>query len=268
VYRQLAYNTHPGIPRTDPQAAGAWYTEWIMVEQPEQSKYTADLTIFWQDLARSEDNYVFVPALRRSLRLSSTARCSPLLGSDMIHDDQRAGYNGGLNLFNAEYLGTRKILAITDLTTADGNYPAEYHGPLGWAKPSWGPWSLRETYVVDVRRVPSQQAGYCYGSRIMYVDKQFMHQVWEEVYDSNLKLWKIVRLHAHPAEVDPGQGIIPLDGSLIQTYWDVQNDHKSDIFTANPDGKTDALTYNSGVPPEYDSVVKYSTPAGLMQIMR
>ena len=108
VYRQLAYNNHPDIPRTDPHANAAWYTEWLMVEQPEQSRYTADLTIFWQDLTKTEDNYVFVPALRRSLRLSATARCSPLLGSDMIHDDQRGGYNGGLNLFNANYLGERE----------------------------------------------------------------------------------------------------------------------------------------------------------------
>ena len=62
--------SHPAIPRTDPEANGAWYTEWLMVEQPEQSRYTADLTIFWQDLTKTEDNYVFVPALRRSLRLS------------------------------------------------------------------------------------------------------------------------------------------------------------------------------------------------------
>jgi hypothetical protein len=268
VYRQLAFVSHPGIPRTAPDADGAWYTEWLMIDQPEQSRYTADLTIFWQDLTESEDNYAFVPSLRRSLRLSSTARCSPLLGSDMIHDDQRGGYNGGLNIFNAEYLGERKILAITDLTDATGAYPDEYDGQLGWSKPSWGPWSLRDVYVIDVRRVPSERQGYCYGSRIMYVDKQFMHQLWEEIYDSSLNLWKIVRIHLHPAEVDPGAGKIPLDGSLIETYWDVQNDHKSDVFTANPNGKTDGLTYNLGVPPQYNNTVRYSTPSGLMQILR
>jgi len=268
VYRQLAYNSHPGVPQTDPAAADAWYTEWLMVEEPEQSRYTADLTIFWQDLTKTEDNFVFVPALRRSLRLSASARCSPLLGSDMIHDDQRGGYNGGLSLFNADYLGARKILAITDLTAADGIYPGEYDGVLGWAKPSWGPWSLRSVAVIDVRRVAAQREGYCYGSRIMYVDRQFMHPLWEEVYDSNLKLWKIVRIHLHPAQVDAGEDMIPLSGSLIETYWDIQNDHKSDVFTANPDGKTDGLTYNATAPAEYNNIVKYSTPAGLMQIMK
>jgi hypothetical protein len=270
VYRQLAYNSDPSVARTDPRANGSWYTEWLMVNQPEQSRYTADLTIFWQDLKRTEDNYVFVPALRRSLRLSASARCSPLLGSDMIHDDQRGGYNGGLSLFNANFLADRKILAITELTNTDGKYPQEYDGQLGWAKPSWGPWSLRDVYVIDVRRVPSQRPGYCYGSRIMYVDKQFMHQLWEEIYDSNLKLWKIVRIHLHDADSAQakGQTFYSLPGSLIESYWDLQNDHKSDIFTANPDGKTDAVTYDANVPAEYNNITRYSTPGGLMQIMR
>jgi len=268
VYRQLAFNSHPDVPRTESRAAGAWFTEWLMVEIPEQSKYAADLQIFWQDLSRAEDSYVFVPALRRSVRLSTSARCAPLFGSDLIHDDQRGGYNGGLSRFNPEYLGQRKILAITDLTNADGAFPTEYDGPIGWAKPSWGDWSLRDVDVIDVRRVPSQRAGYCYGSKIMYVDKQFYHELWEEIYDLNLQLWKIVRIHPHPAEVDPGQGPIPLDGSLIESFWDVQNDHVSHVFTANPDGRTDSLTYDHGAPKQFDDLSKYSTPGGLMQILQ
>lgn len=268
VYRSLAYNWSPDVPRTDPQAAGAWFSEWLMVEQPEQSRYTADLTLFWQDLSKMEDSFVFVPSLRRSLRLSVSARCAPLFGSDMVHDDQRGGYNGGLSAFNADYLGTRKILAITDLTDADGVWPGNYDMPLGWSKPSWGPWSLREVDVLDVRRVPSERSGYCYGSKIMYIDHQFYHQLWEEIYDINLKLWKVVHVGLHPAEITPGEGPTPLDGSLIESYWDLQNDHVSHVFTANPDGKTDGLTYNKSAPPEYTNVTKYSTPGGLMMIMR
>ena len=140
--------------------------------------------------------------------------------------------------------------------------------PLGWAKPSWGPWSLREVDVLDVRRVPSERSGYCYGSKIMYIDHQFYHQLWEEIYDINLKLWKVVHVGLHPAEIVPGEGLTPLDGSLIESYWDVQNDHVSHVFTANPDGKTDGLTYDKMAPPEYGNVAKYSTPGGLMMIMR
>jgi len=268
VYRQLAYNWSPDVPRMEPEAAGAWYSEWLMVEQPEQSRYTTDLTIFWQDLNKMEDSYVFVPALRRPLRLAVSARCAPLFASDMTHDDQRGGYNGGLALFNADYLGTRKILAMTELTNADGVWPGNYDMPMGWSKPSWGPWSLREVDVIDVRRVPSESAGYCYGSKIMYIDHQFYHQLWEEIYDANLKLWKVVHIGLHPAEIIPGEGLTPLDGSSIESYWDLQNDHASHVFSANPDGKTDGFTFNGNAPPGYNNVTKYSTPSGLSQIIR
>jgi len=40
------------------------------------------------------------------------------------------------------------------------------------------------------------------------------------------------------------------------------------VFTANPDGKTDGLTYDKGAPAEYNNISKYSTPGGLMLIMR
>ncbi|MGH7918070.1 MAG: DUF1329 domain-containing protein, partial [Candidatus Binataceae bacterium] len=211
--------------------------------------------------------YVFVPALRRTLRLAVSARCAPLFGSDMTHDDQRGGYNGGLSLFNAKFLGQRKILALTDLTNADGQFPAQYDMPLGWSKPSWGPWSLRPVDVIDAVRVPTERAGYCYGARIMYVDTHFWHQVWEELYDANMKLWKIVSIHAQPNKV-PQIGMVGYSGSIIEQYWDLQNDHASHVLTANRDGKSDGLRANENVPHEYNNIARYSTPGGLMQIMR
>jgi hypothetical protein len=47
---------------------------------------------------------------------------------------------------------------------------------LGFARPSWGEWSVRDTYVLDVGRTPQLASGYCYGERIMYVDKNFFHE--------------------------------------------------------------------------------------------
>jgi hypothetical protein len=267
VYRQLAFNTDPGTTRTDPNAAGAWYTQWIMVEMPEQSKYTAVLTIFPQDLLKQEDHYVFVPALRRSLRLSSSSRCAPLLGSDMVNDDSRVGYDGGLHIFDSTFVGERKILAITDVGTATGQFPTSYDMPLGWSRPTWGAWSLRNVGVIDIRRIPSQRAGYCYGSKIMYLDTSFWHPLWEESYDTNLKLWKIVSIHPGVSDV-PGLGKVTATLTGIEEYWDVQNDHASHIFSANPDGRTQSAVYNQEAPAEFNNVSKYSTPAGLMQIMR
>jgi hypothetical protein len=268
VYRQLAYNweSDQGVPRVDPQAAGAWYSEWLMVEQPEQSRYTAVLTLFWQDNLKDEDDYAFVPALRRSLRLSSSARCAPLLGSDMVKDDQRVGWNGGVGKFEGKWLRDQKILTLEQMNgKAAGVFPGQYDGMLGWPKPSWGEWNTRDVYVVDVRRIPSLAAGYCYGKRIDYVDKQYYGNVAEDIYDSNMKLWKVVWTAGEPAAFD-NYSMQPGFCGIVETYWDVQNDHASYITSFNPSGACEA--WDKHAPPEFNNVTRYSTPGGLMQMMR
>jgi hypothetical protein len=268
LYRQLAYNwqTDQGVPRVDPEAAGAWYTEWLMVEQPEQSRYTAVLTLFWQDNMKDEDDYAFVPALRRSLRLSSSARCAPLLGSDMVKDDQRVGWNGGVGKFEGKWLRDQKLLTIVDMNgKAAGTFPGEYDGQLGWPKPSWGDWETRDTYVVDVRRIASMAPGYCYGKRVDYVDKQYYGNVAEDIYDANMKLWKVVWVGSGPSKLDTYGEQAGFCG-IVETYWDMQNDHVSYITSFNPSGNCEV--WDSSLPKRFDNVAKYSTPGGLAQLMR
>ncbi len=264
VYRQLGFITDPGYPRTETNSNGAWYTEWSMVEQPEQSKYTAVLQIFYQDLQRQEDDYVFVPGLRRSMRLASTARCSPLFGTDYTHDDARAGFNGSVSIFQSQYLRDQRVLAMTDLTSADGVYPGNYDMPLGWARPSWGPWSLRDTYVIDVRRIPSEAGGYCYGKRMMWVDKYILHEVWSDLYDSNMKLWKILSVAGAAKKVHGEMSSVV--GTLGVDMWDLQNDHATIAFTADGEGRD--IVIDEAVPDEYENISKYCSPSGLMQIMQ
>jgi hypothetical protein len=235
-----------------------------MIEEPEESKYTADLTIFYQDFAEPEANFIFVPSLRRSLRLATTARCAPLFSTDFIHDDERAGFNGGITVFDGQFLRNQNIIGLTDLTTADGDFPGNYDMPLGWAKPSWGAWSVRSVYVLDVRRVASESKGYCYGKRIMYVDTHFFHEQWMDIYDANMKLWKVGAVAFRVRQV-PGVGVAQLS-SLAFQFWDLQNDHATYTFTADGQGRD--LVINENVPQEYRDITKYCTPAGLMQIMK
>ena len=49
VNRQLAYNTDPNTPVNYPGAEGKFSSEWLMVLEPEQQRYTAFLTISYTD---------------------------------------------------------------------------------------------------------------------------------------------------------------------------------------------------------------------------
>jgi hypothetical protein len=49
LYAWTAYSTDPGFEKITDAVPGSWYTEWVMQESPEQSKYTTSLQIFFQD---------------------------------------------------------------------------------------------------------------------------------------------------------------------------------------------------------------------------
>jgi len=268
VYRQSGWNTDPGVPLDETYSPGTWYTEWSMVETPEQSRYTAILSLFYKDQQTNPfpDTYVFVPALRRSLRLSVSARCAPVYGSDWTNDDAKTiGFNGGTSLFIGNMLGVRKIVGLIDYNQEYSQFPKNWDMPLGFAKPSWGKWQARDTYVDDIRRVPSERNGYCYGSRIMYLDKEFFYSLWTDLYDSNMKLWK-AQFWAPRIRPVPGVGRA-ITNSVGAASYDLQNTHGTYWSSAgNPRGQ-DPL-FDSEAPAYYHDGVRYGSPAGLSQIMR
>ena len=86
-----------------------------MQETPEQARYTTSFQLYYNDQEAHPfpDVYVFVPALRCSLRLSASARCAPLLGWEWTYDDSKTnGFNGSTSIYTADFLGDRKILTL------------------------------------------------------------------------------------------------------------------------------------------------------------
>jgi hypothetical protein len=267
VYRWSAYITDAGFPHQETYAPGSWYTEWGMQETPEQARYTASLSIYYQNQESNPfpDTYVFVPALRRSLRLSTASRCSPVFGFDWAYDDAKTnGFNGSTAVYDANYLGDRNILTLAVFNQDGATYPAGYDLPLGWPKPSWGKWEVRPMAVIDAHRIPSESAGYCYSSRILYADKEFWNADWVDLYDANRKLWKSISYFNDIGDV-PGIGHT-WDG-VSSMAWDLQNTHMT-LWSgfANPMKIKPYLNFNA--PKEYFNGTKYGSPAGLMQIMR
>jgi hypothetical protein len=267
VYRWSAYITDAGFPHEETYAPGSWYTEWGMQETPEQARYTASLSIYYQNQETNPfpDTYVFVPALRRSLRLSTASRCSPVFGFDWAYDDAKTnGFNGSTSVYDADYLGDRQILTLAVFNQDGAVYPQGYDLPLGWPKPSWGKWEVRPMAVIDAHRIPSEAAGYCYSSRIIYADKEFWNGDWVDLYDANHKLWKSIAYFNDIGDV-PGLGHT-WDG-VSSMAWDLQNTHMT-LWSgfANPMKVKPYLDFNA--PKEYFNGIRYGSPSGLMQIMR
>ncbi len=264
VTRQLSFNTDPQTPATFPGAEGKFSSEWFMVLEPEQSRYTATLTISHTDPTKPEDTYLFLPSLRRFQPLSTAARCSPNQGTDSTDEDYRFGYNSNITEAKVEVLGEKKILAMLDYTLPQAGFPGAFDMPLGWPKPSWGKWQMRDVYVISVSKIAARAQGYCYGKRVMYVDKATYAPLWEDLYDSNQRLWRVLALFLRTVDV-PGIGPVNASGSLVWAFWDVQNQHAS--FFIDPVPGHDFYV-NSEAPESFQDLTRFTTPPGLNLIMR
>ncbi|HXD89531.1 MAG TPA: DUF1329 domain-containing protein, partial [Candidatus Binataceae bacterium] len=265
VYRQLSYNTDPGVPATVPGGEEKFFTQWYMLSEPEQQRYTASLQITYADLQRNEDLYAFVPALRRYQPVSTLGRCSMVQGVDITQEDYRSGFDSNLAQLSVDFIGEKKVIALVLSHMPDGKFPDSFDMPLGWPKPSWGQWQSRDVYVIAVSKLPSKTGSYCYGKRVMYIDKATFVPYWEELYDAKMQPWKIVGLYPHTVDL-PGLGKVDTSGSIIYSFWDIQHNHAS--FVMDPTSSSYAYYANEEVPKDYLDLTKYSTPGGLNMIMR
>jgi hypothetical protein len=264
--RRIAHISDPGQPLYEPRVPNADFVQYAEELTPEQARYTTILSIWPRDLRQQIDTYLFVPALRRSLRLSTSARCSPAFGSDFVYDDTRHGaFNGNITQFDAKFLGDRKILEAVDYDADKAENPENqdyFFKPIWFSKPALGKWEVRDSYIIDVHRIPSMSAGYCYARRVLYVDKEVMQAMWADLYDSTMKLWK--------SDYDP-QAII--DAPAVGKVWtndgwgvmyDVQNDHMT--FVTLPMVAGDACRNVGGA--DLTDIGRYFSINGLSEIMR
>jgi hypothetical protein len=264
VFRQTAFNSDPTAAVDTSISAKYWYTEWTSVLEPEQSKYTTELILYPRNLQQEKDLYIFVPALRRWIKSSLASHCSPISGTDYMQDDfKREGFNGGLGSFSASFLGSQRILAlVNDFEPLGGDFPTNYYAPLGWPKPSWGKWQLRDTDVIDVRQVASARR-YCYGKRIIYEDSVTHYALWEDGYDSDFRLWKSAFLAQRWLNASPTG---PVPGGFVSTVWDFKYNHLTNSTSENSEGHDTAVNHDA--PPEYLDLSSYSSPQGLAEIMK
>lgn len=316
-FRQMAYNWEPGVPRVEPNSGQAWLGEWVQAEEPEQLRYTADLILLWQDNLRPEGHYAFIPALRRSMRLTDTSHCEPLLSSsDRPHSDWEASsdgrmsdfnrsgddapgwfepvsgavpdaisnnnyfgpvpttspqqlsimhgaWNGGIGDFDATFVKQQQLLALTQMTVEYGKFPGNYDMPLGWARPSWGNWELRNVWVIEVQPIPL--IARCRRKRVIYVDTALSAPLAEDLYDDNMKLSKVMVVSLQPMPVK-GYGMQNWAGGGILQIWDVQSEHAYMSLTTDERGRTWSI--DSAVKPQYNSISQFQSPGGLMQLMR
>jgi hypothetical protein len=275
VVGKTSFIADPGLPEFNPALQDIYRYTYDEVVLPEEAKYSGVLDEWHRDPVKFTDLYAYVPALRRVLRLSPAAVCAPVVGSDVLNDDNctNIGNCQQVPLFDSKLLGEKKILAMVhmnpDATNSRGaNYlPLEQYfyssesdiaaAGFDLAKPSAGNWEARDMYVVSLRRIESLRKGYCYGTRIFYIDKDTWHSINSDFWDAQQKFWKSEFYQFSTVPI-PGTTDVYFGDQLHGSTLDFQNYHA-----------TGDLLYHSEINKDagkYQDITRYATPGGLQQI--
>jgi hypothetical protein len=263
-YRLMGLSDSP-YPQDLPDSGGNLQANRFMQLLPEQAKYTTALELISKDPSKLTEEYVFLPSLRRSLRLSTSSRCTPILGTDYLADDTdwKPAY------FRPVLLGRKKLLqAYSDgkiayqensrLAYVGGDYKPGGAFP-GWPKPQSNHWELRDTYILNVVPTEALGRGYCYSQRIFYVDAQTWEAYNIENYDRNEKIYHMNWVIVGPISYKGENTVMPRSfGFSVGMDW--QNNH------ASPDIGYD-LQMDEDAPGEYRESGIY-TPGGLARVMK
>jgi len=258
---RLNHISDEGYPLSESLApSDVLFSSNFTLESPEQSKYTVNLQIYYDDPARIQDIYTYVPALRRSVRRSSAARCAPILGLDIIQDDIYCRPIR-INQFSYRALGWKKVLFQVHLSLKDLFDERSYNldGSPGWPKPVMGPWGLRNVWVIEERALPSN-TDYCYGSRVTYWDPDQFVDNGMDIYDRELRLWKVYNAGLAPGPLDDGHGSVVEQSNTRTMTLDLISSHATASIQMAP-GQV-----NGQVPEKYHDIQVWALPAGLPQM--
>ena len=276
IFFKLSHVSDAGEPITNPQANGLYLSINNQVLSPEQSKYTTAMSLFPDDPRRVPELYVFLPSLRRSLRLSSVARCAPLQGTDWTNDDQRGGFSGIPNWFIPRYLGEKKLLfMVHSQWQANASEDKKFLGAytlmdkaVGWPRAQQTKVELRDVYVIDLVPTAEIKSSYCYSHRVLYLDKDLAYTADQaDTWDRNAKLWKLQFIPrgpttAIPADLTGKSSFVMASGGELGVIYDIQANHASVAWPGTPP----ALL--SKAPKELHDISIYALPSGLNQIMK
>ena len=274
VFTQMTHLSSPTYPLEVADNGGYYRAAYIEQTAPEQGKYTASLLLAPNDPTRVQELYAFIPSLRRSLRLSEAARCSPLFGSDFTWEDLDGGPPGLSQLFKIKYLKSMKLISLVHQNpkaykscgTSTGLPPEFYHNAgkkvLSFPTKASGDWEARDVYVIEYTRLPQFARGYCYGKRVLYIDKDTLFPLAFDLYDSGGTLYKMILLFNLTVDIPNTEDhlltLAPAAGYAVN----FQDEHASTYIGTVPciDHDCDAGGWTN--------IDRYATADGLMKIVQ
>lgn len=132
-----------------------------------------DMSIRYVDHYKENSGWLYMPSERKPRKTLASERTGELMGMDMIREDSM-GFGGKVFENNWEYLGTRKVLATTNVKTNP-----EFGGPHLWA-PHKTRWEVRDAHIVLIK---PKSDNHPYSARVVFVDAETYWTHWMFAFD-------------------------------------------------------------------------------------
>jgi hypothetical protein len=174
----------PVIPHDPPLR----YTEqWGPINTPFDLVGTSFLLHRFDEAARSDDSWLYLPQLRRVRRYSTSDRSGTLFGGD-IDQDSIWGFNSKPEWWDFRLLGQKEILVPMHVERY-GTFDV-WCGKDGTA--SWVPcvkWEKRKVWLVEGK--PTLLPVYAFSKRHLWIDQEVYNVSTSEMFDKADELWKV-----------------------------------------------------------------------------
>ncbi|MBL6974849.1 MAG: DUF1329 domain-containing protein [Deltaproteobacteria bacterium] len=138
---------------------------------------------------RDQRGYIYIPNMRRTLKLVFGTPGAPWNKTDMLNEDVR-GYGGYPEWSHWKLVGRRTIVAPMHANVLTGKDNAGLTFDFETA-PHWNPsmdWEPRPVYVVEAK---SKFWTSPYGKMVLYVDAETFYIPLKEAWDKKGRLWKV-----------------------------------------------------------------------------
>jgi len=202
---------------------------------PFDMKGVGALDIRYISAARQDDNWLYVPAIRRVRRMSTAQRSDSLFGQD-TDQDSYWGFSGHIAWSDWKLIGIKDELGVLHRE----NYRAQ-RCPGGADFVFCDNWEKRKVYVVEgTSKLPQ----YAYGKRVLFLDTEAWVVLHSDIYDKRGELWKIwIEYFTYRKQSNPGSKIVYEDemGFTSAEMIDTQMQHATLIMIpgpASPDQET------------------------------
>jgi hypothetical protein len=160
-----------------------WFKYLIQFSKPFASKGLGQVQIKYEDAKRESDLYVYVPGLRRNVRVGGGNRCD-CLGGFVFNMDDSDLWSGDTTKFKWKLLEVREKLTNSWHSWEETKAGKDIIPKAHWTKPI-----LERRKVWIIEQTPKDSA-YCYSKRIYHQDPENWIFTFMEMYDRLGSLWK------------------------------------------------------------------------------